>query len=127
MLRRVIDHHLGVYVTAMAVALVHLLDDAYVHPDGPGNGLGTGLMATLIVASGVWAFSESGAVGRVWIAAASGAVAMLGSFSTHVVPALQHGPSGGDVTGIAYAVAGVLLLGLAAALTTRSDEGPVTA
>ncbi len=105
---------------AVAVALVHALDDAFVHR-GPGLGLGqhalAGVLALAAGVAGMLAFPALRPGLRALLALAFGGLALVNGM-LHVLH-LEHGASGGDVTGVAAAAAGVVLVGLAVAIPWR--------
>jgi pimeloyl-ACP methyl ester carboxylesterase len=110
-----------VFASATAVALVHALDDAFVHR-GPGLGLGqhalAGLFALAAAVTAVLAFPTIRPGVRAALAFTFGGLALTNGM-LHVLHVTEHGAAGGDVTGIAAALAGVVLLGLAAAILWR--------
>ena len=103
-----------VHAPPSRVALVHALDDAFVHR-GAGLGLGQHALAALIaVAAGV-----AGAPSRIprlrpglraALAFAFGVLALVNG-RLHVTHVVEHGPTGGDVTGVLAAAAGLVLVG----------------
>jgi hypothetical protein len=110
-----------VFALATAVALVHALDDAFVHR-GPGLGLGqhavAGLIALTAGIGGIIAFPSLRPGLRAALAFSFGVLALVNG-AMHVGHVGAGGPTAGDVTGIAAAVAGVVLIGLAAAIPWR--------
>ena len=110
-----------VFSVATVVALAHGLDDAFVHR-GPGLGLGqhalAGLIALVAGIAGLLAFPSLRPGLRAALAFAFGGLALVNGM-THVIHIQQHGAAGGDVTGALAALAGVVLLGLAAAIPWR--------
>jgi hypothetical protein len=103
------------------VALVHALDDAFVHR-GPGLGLGqhalAGAISILAAAAAIVAFPTLRAGWRAALAFVFGGLALTNGM-LHVIHVAQSGASGGDVTGVLAALAGVALIGLAAAIPWR--------
>ena len=108
----------AVFTAAVAAAMVHALDDAFVHR-GAGLGLGqhalAGLIALVVGAAAIAAFPRLGPGWRAALAAALGAMAVVNGM-LHVIHIDHHGASGGDVTGALAAAAGFVLLGLAVAI-----------
>jgi dienelactone hydrolase len=106
---------------ALAVALVHALDDAFVHR-GPGLGLGQhALAAALALGAGVAAIAAFPSLRpglRALLALAFGGFALVNG-ALHLGHLGHGGPAGGDLTGVLAAVAGVVLVGLAAAIPWR--------
>jgi hypothetical protein len=111
----------AVFAAATALALVHALDDAFVHR-GPGLGLGqhalAGLIAIVAGVAGVVAFPSLRPGLRAALAFAYGGLALVNG-TLHVIHVARHEVSGGDVTGALAAAAGVTLVGLAVAITWR--------
>jgi pimeloyl-ACP methyl ester carboxylesterase len=111
----------AVFTTAVALALVHALDDAFVHR-GAGLGLGQHALAGLIaVAAGiaaVFVFPSLRPGLRAALAFSFGGLALVNG-SLHLAHVSGHGAAGGDVTGVLAAAAGVVLVGLAVAIPWR--------
>jgi uncharacterized protein len=112
----------AVFAAAVALALVHALDDAFVHR-GPGLGLGQHAFAGFIaVAAGiaaVLAFPSLRAGLRSALALSFGGLALVNG-TMHAVHVGEHGAAGADVTGMLAVAAGVVLLGLAVAIPWRA-------
>jgi alpha-beta hydrolase superfamily lysophospholipase len=110
-----------VFAAATAVALVHALDDAFVHR-GPGLELGqhalAGLVALAAAVTAVLAFPALRPGARAALAFTFGGLALTNGM-LHVLHVTAHGTAGGDVTGVAAALAGAVLLGLAVAILWR--------
>jgi hypothetical protein len=111
----------AVFAVATALALVHALDDAFVHR-GPGLGIGqhalAGLIAIAAGIAGVVAFPSLRPGLRAGLALSFGGLALVNGM-LHVIHVGQHGASGGDVTGALAAAGGVVLIGLAVAIPWR--------
>ena len=110
-----------VFRIAVGLALVHALDDAFVHR-GPGLGLGqhalAGAIAIVAALAAIGAFPSLRAGWRAALALSFGGLALVNGVM-HVAHVLQYGPSGGDVTGVLAAAAGAVLVGLAIAIPWR--------
>ena len=110
-----------VFVIATLVALVHAVDDAFVHR-GPGLGLGQHALAGLVaLAAGVGAIVVFPRLRPGLQAALSftfGLFALVNG-AMHIGHLDAGGPAGADLTGIAAAVAGVVLIALAAVIPWR--------
>jgi hypothetical protein len=110
-----------VFTVALALALVHAFDDAFVHR-GPGLGLGQHALAGLIAIgagiAGVVAFPALRAGLRAALAFSFGGLALVNGM-LHVIHVQQHGAAGSDVTGFLAVAGGIVLLGLAAAIPWR--------
>ena len=110
-----------VFVIATLVALVHAVDDAFVHR-GPGLGLGQHALAGLVaLAAGVGAIVVFPRLRPGLQAALSfsfGLFALVNG-AMHIGHLDAGGPAGADLTGVAAAVAGVVLIALAAVIPWR--------
>jgi len=110
-----------VFRAATALAIVHALDDAFVHRD-PGLGLGQHALAGLIaLAAGIgsaFAFPSLRPGVRAALAFSFGGLAIVNG-ALHATHVEQHGAGGSDVTGVLAVAAGVVLLGLAVAIPWR--------
>ena len=111
-----------VFVVATLVALVHAVDDAFVHR-GPGLGLGQHALAGLVALAGRrgarWSCSPALRPGlRAALAVAFGGFALVNG-TMHVVHIARPAPAGGDLTGAAPRGAGVVLVGLAVVIPWR--------
>jgi pimeloyl-ACP methyl ester carboxylesterase/uncharacterized membrane protein HdeD (DUF308 family) len=109
------------FTAATALALVHALDDAFVHR---GEGLGmsqhalAGLIAVAAAVAGIVAFPRLRPGLRAALAFAFGVLALVNGV-LHVIHAEQHGAAGGDITGFLAAAAGVALVELAIEILVR--------
>jgi esterase/lipase len=107
-----------VFVIATLVALAHAVDDAFVHR-GPGLGLGQHALAGLIaLAAGIGAIAAFPSLRpglRAGLAFSFGVLAVANG-ALHIGHIRADGLSGGDVTGVAAFAAGLVLIGLAAAI-----------
>jgi len=105
-----------VFAGATAAALVHALDDAFVHR-GPGLGLGQHALAGTIALVGaiaaVVAFPSLRPGLRATLSFAFGVLALVNGM-LHVTHIRAHGAADGDLTGTLAAIAGVALVALAA-------------
>ena len=110
-----------VFIAATAVALVHALDDAFVHR-GAGLGIGqhalAGLIAITAAAAAVGAFPRLRPGLQAALAFAFGGLAIVNG-TMHLAHVGEHGAAGSDVTGALAAAAGVVLVGLAVAMPWR--------
>jgi uncharacterized protein len=110
-----------VFGTAVAVLLVHALDDAFVHR-GSGLGLGQHALAAGISAgacvAAVVAFPSLRPGLRSALAFAFGGLACVNGLF-HVAHVVDYGPAGSDITGLLAVGAGAVLLGLAVAILWR--------
>ena len=110
-----------VFVIATLVALVHAMDDAFVHR-GPGLGLGQHALAGLVaLAAGLGAIAVYPRLRpglRAALAFTLGVLAVVNG-ALHVGHIRADGVAGGDVTGVLALGAGVVLIGLAAAIPWR--------
>jgi uncharacterized protein len=110
-----------VFTVATALALIHALDDAFVHR-GPGLGLGQHALAgTIALAAGVTAvlvFPSLRPGLRAALAFSFGGLALVNGL-LHVIHVSEHGAAGGDATGLLAVVGGTVLVGLAGAIPWR--------
>ena len=110
-----------VFVVATLVALVHAVDDAFVHR-GPGLGLGQHAPAAAIsivaAIAGIAVFPSLRPGLRAALAFTFGGLACVNGM-LHVFHVAEDGPAGGDPTGILALAAGAVLIGLAASILWR--------
>jgi hypothetical protein len=106
------------FAGATAVALLHVLDDAFLHRQ-PGVGLGQhaiGAAVTLAVGLGaVYVFPSARPALRSAMALLFGVLATVNGM-LHVRHIADSGAAGSDVTGVLAAAAGAVLVGLAIAI-----------
>jgi hypothetical protein len=107
-----------VFRVAAGLALVHALDDAFVHR-GPGLGLGqhalAGGVALVGAVAAMVAFPRLRAGWRAALAFSFGGLALVNGM-LHVIHISRYGASGGDLTGALAALAGAVLVVLAIAI-----------
>jgi dienelactone hydrolase len=110
-----------VFTIALALALVHALDDAFAHR-GAGLGVGQHVLPALIAigacVAAVVAFPSLRPGLRAALAFSFGGLALVNGM-LHVAHVGQHGAAGSDVTGVLAVAAGLVLLGLAVAIPWR--------
>jgi hypothetical protein len=116
------DH--AIFAGAMAVAVVHLLDDGLVNPHDGAADLPSTLISVAIAVAAVALYGRLPMWARALLAGLFGLSGLVAGLDMHVVPALQDGAAGSDYTGFGHAAAGVALLALAAALATRRAPNP---
>ena len=117
----------AIFSAAIAVALLHALDDAFLHR-GPGVGLGQHVMAAaaaLVLGLGaVYAFPFVRPAARAALAFFFGALAIVNG-ALHVKHIAAESAGASDLTGVLALAAGIVLLGLAAAIPwLHRGEGP---
>ena len=104
------------FTAALALAALHAVDDAFVGRQ-PGVGLGqhalAGVLSLVLAAGAVYAFPRVRPALRATMALALGLPALVNG-AMHVVHVSWEGPERSDLTGLGAALAGVVLLGLAA-------------
>ena len=109
------------FVIATVVALVHAVDDAFVHR-GPGLGLGQHALAGMLaLAAGVVAIAAYPRLRpgvRAGVAFSFGVLAIANGV-LHIGHIRADGAAAGDVTGVLALAAGVVLVGLSAAIPWR--------
>jgi uncharacterized protein len=107
-----------VFGGATAVALLHALDDAFLHRQ-PGVGLGqhalAAALAVVIGAGAVYAFPYARPAVRSALALLFGALALVNGM-LHVKHIADLGAAASDLTGALAAAAGAVLIGLAIAI-----------
>jgi uncharacterized protein len=118
-----------IFTVAMAIALVHALDDAFLHRE-PGVGLGQHALAavvSLVLGLGaVAAFPYLRPAARAAMAVFFGVVAAVNG-GLHAKHITAESAAASDVTGVLALAAGVVLIGLAAAiLWLHRGEGEVS-
>ena len=110
-----------VFSVAVALALVHALDDAFVHR-GAGLPLGqhalAGMIAIVAAVAGVVGFPSLRPGLRAALAFAFGGLALTNGM-LHVIHVSRYGAAGADMTGVLAAAAGAVLVGLAVAMPWR--------
>jgi hypothetical protein len=123
MFRRIRDElpsrHYQLFLLALAVMLEHLLEDALVHKENGSSlaaQLGSSALTLALVAAGVVLYPLLRRA-RPLLVALFGLLALSGGWRAHVTDTIDGNASGGDYTGVLYALAGIALLGLAATLT----------
>jgi uncharacterized protein len=125
--RRTTEH--TVFVTALAVGMVHAVDDALLHrqPGVPEAQHLTALLAVAVAATvSVLAFDRLRPGLRSGLALSSGIV-VAANGAMHVIHVAMVRPEHSDVTGILAAAAGLVLLGLGVAIPVRHrNEVPGT-
>ena len=123
-------HETLVVRIALAVAALSALDRAFVHRE-PGTSardhLASGLVPAALALALALAYPRLRPGVRASLALSVGVVVLVGAIAGPVRHALTVGPDAGDVTGIAAAAAGALLIVAAAVCAWRSrrlDERP---
>ena len=119
----------AVFAAAIAVAVLHVLDDAFLHRE-PGVGPGQHLLAvvvSLILGLGaVYAFPHLRPAARSVLAVFFGALAVVDG-AMHAKHIAAESVATSDVTGVLALAAGVVLIGLGAAiLWLHRGEGDVS-
>jgi hypothetical protein len=110
---------LRIFTAAMAVETAHLIDDGLVNPHDGATDLSSTLISVAIAIAAVAMYGRPARPARAILAGLFGLAGLLSGLDMHVIPALQHGAAGGDYTGFGQAVAGLVLLVLAAVLALR--------
>ena len=110
---------LRIFAAAMAVEAAHLLDDGLINPHDGASDVPSTLIAVAIAVAAVALYPRLATWARALLAALFGLAGLAAGLEMHVIPALQHGAEGSDYTGFGHAVAGAVLLTLAASLATR--------
>ena len=119
----------AVFAAAIAVAVLHVLDDAFLHREpgvGPGQHL-LAVVASLVLGLGaIYAFPYLRPAARSALAVLFGALAIVDG-AMHAKHIAAESAAASDVTGVLTLAAGVVLIGLAAAiLWLHRGEGDVS-
>ena len=129
--RALADRHYQVFLGGLAIMFVHLTEDAVVHKEN-GSSLAAQLGATalnlVLVAIGAGLYPLLWRWARPLLVLAFGVLALSGGWRAHVWDMLDGEAAGGDYTGTVYALAGIVLIGLALKLavdTLRARAAPV--
>ena len=124
--RGLANRHYQIFLVALGVMLVHLLEDTFVHEESGetvGAKLGAAALTLLLVGVGAALYPILWRRVRPFFVLLFGLIALVGGLQAHVSNALDDGPSGGDYTGTLYALAGLVLVGLAVKLAADSLRG----
>ena len=124
--RELADRHYQVFLACLAVMLIHLVEDALVHKENGSSlaaQLGSTALTLLLVAVGAAVYPVLWRRVRPLLVLAYGVLALLGGWRAHATDALAGDAAGGDYTGTLYALAGLVLIGLAAKLFADSVRG----
>ena len=120
------DRHYLLFLAALAVGFLHLTEDALVHEEN-GSSLAAKLVATalnlVLVAIGAAVYPLIWRRVRPLFVLAFGALALLAGWRAHATDLLEGNASGGDYTGTLYALAGLVLIGLAVKLAADAFRG----
>jgi hypothetical protein len=121
-LARAVRREHGLFVLAIGVIVLHVVDDNYLQPQ-PGTSAGdhlvSGLVPLAVLGLAAWAYPRMRGLWRGAIALALGVLGIAaGIEAAHYTNTV--GPSGDDFTGLLCLPAGVLLLGLGAVTLWRT-------
>jgi hypothetical protein len=120
------DRHYQVFLAALAVMLVHLAEDALVHKES-GSSVAAQLGATalnlLLAAVGAALYPLLWRRARPLLVLGYGALALVAGWRAHVTDVLNGDAAGGDYTGTVFALAGLVLIGLALKLAADAFRG----
>lgn len=104
-----------VFLVGLAVMLEHLLEDALVHKENGSSlaaQLGSSALTVVVVAAGAALYPVLRRL-RPVLVAFFGLLALSGGWRAHVGDALDGDATGGDYSGVLYALAGIVLIVLA--------------
>jgi hypothetical protein len=118
---------LRVFTAAMAVETAHLLDDGLWHPHDGVTDVPSALIALAMGVIAVLLYGRIGRRSRVVVAGLFGLAGLYGGLDMHVARALSEGASGSDYTGFGQALAGLVLVVMAAVLALRPVVKPAPA
>ena len=114
------------FLVGLAIALFHLTEDALVHKEN-GSSLGAQRGSTainlLLVAAGALLYPLIWRRARPILRPHLRPVGAFRAWRAHVADVLDGEAAGGDYTGIAYALASLLFIGIAIALAFDSWRG----
>jgi hypothetical protein len=114
--RELADRHYQLFLAGLVVMFVHLTEDALVHKEN-GSSLAAQYGATafnlLLVAIGAGLYPLLWRWARPLFVLAFGVLALSGGWRAHATDMLDGEAAGGDYTGTVYALAGIVLIGLA--------------
>ena len=119
------NRHYQVFLAGLAVMLVHLLEDALVHKENGSSlaaQLGSSALTLLLVAIGAALYPLLRRLRPVLVALYR-LLALSGGWRAHVRDVLDGEAAGGDYTGVVYALAGIVLIGLAVELAADALRG----
>jgi hypothetical protein len=120
------DRHYQVFLACLVVMFVHLTEDALVHKEN-GSSLAAQLGATalnvVLVAIGAGLYPLLNRWARPLLVFVFGLLALSGGWRAHATDLLAGDAAGGDYTGTVYALAGLVLIGLALKLATDAWRG----
>ncbi len=124
--RALADRHYQVFLVALVVLFLHLAEDALVHEES-GSSVAAKLGATalnlLLAAVGAAVYPLLWRGVRPLLVLAYGALALVAGWRAHVSDVLDGDAAGGDYTGTVFALAGLVLIGLAVKLAADSWRG----
>jgi hypothetical protein len=124
--REVANRHYQVFLACLVVMFVHLTEDALVHKEN-GSSLAAQLGATalnvVLVAVGAGLYPLLNRWARAALVLAFGLLALSGGWRAHATDLLAGDAAGGDYTGTVYALAGLVLIGLALKLAADAWRG----
>ena len=124
--RELATGHYRLFLVLLAFMLLHLLDDALVQEESGSDlasKLGAAASALVLVVVGAVLYPLLWRPLRPVMVALFGLLALAGGWSRHVTHAFDEGASGGDYTGFLFALAGLVLLGLAGTLAVDIIRG----
>ena len=119
-----------VFLVALVVMFLHLTEDTLVHEES-GSSVGAKLGATvlnlLLAAVGAALYPVLWRRVRPLLVLAYGALGLVAGWRAHFTDVLEGDAAGGDYTGTVFALAGLVLVGLAVKLavdTVRDRPAP---
>ena len=109
------------FLVGLVVMLEHLLEDALVHKENGASlaaqiGSSAITLAVVLLGAAAYPFLRRG---RPILVGLFGLLALSGGWQAHVTDALNGDATGGDYSGVVYALGGIVLLGLAVVLTVE--------
>jgi hypothetical protein len=109
------------FLVGLVVMLEHLLEDALVHKENGASlaaQIGSSALTVALVGAGAAAYPLLRR-GRPILVGFFGLLALSGGWRAHVTDALKGDATGGDYSGVVYALGGIILLGLFLLITVE--------
>ena len=120
------DRHYQVFLAALAIMFLHLTEDTFVHKES-GSSVAAQLGATalnlLLAAVGAALYPLLWRRVLPLLVLAYGALGLVAGWRAHVADVLNGDAVGGDYTGTIFALAGLVLVGLALKLAADTWRG----
>jgi hypothetical protein len=119
------DRHYQLFLLGLAVILEHLVEDALVHKENGSSlaaQLGSSALTGALVAIGASLYPLLRRA-RPVLVGFYGLLALSGGWNAHVTDMIDGNATGGDYSGVIYALTGIALLALATKLAVGLMSG----